>query len=813
MAIRFLFALVTAAALCGSGSARAATPTAAARRLVVSPAQVALAGRYASARLVLAERDATGRLHAATRAALQIVDPALATIDAGGTIRPRHDGRTVLLVRTGSHSIRVPVDVRGLAKPAAPSFLNDVLPVLTHAGCNQGACHGAASGKGGFKLSLLAYDPDSDYWTITHARSARRVDLAQPAASLLLLKPTLSVAHRGGQRFAVGSAEYRVLRDWIGAGAPGPQVADPHLRRLDVFPAAAALAIGQTQPIRVMARYSDGSSRDVTAETLFGASDASVVAVSPTGETKAVQPGEGAAVIRYQGLVAVASVSSPFGPVTAWNAARGSAASPIDRLVDKKLASLGLAASPICGDSDFLRRATLDAIGRLPTPDEVRAFLSDRDPDKRNRLIDTLLDRPEFTDFWSLKWADLLRCSSDFLSPKEVFAYSQWIRLAVAQDRPWDSTVRALLTAEGDTVDNGAACFYRTARDPEELAEASSQTFLGVRIQCARCHNHPYDRWTQNQYYQMSAFFARVGHKRGDESGDHDVFAADTGEVRHPKTNRAVAACALDGRPLPADYAGDRRDAFADWITAPGNPFFAHSIVNRLWRHFMGRGFVDPVDDLRATNPPSNGALFDYLASDLTRHGYDLKYLMRIIMRSKTYQRSSAATRTNVRDDRFGSHFVYKRLSAEELLDALAAATAVPEKFSGMPADTRADQLPDSSVPSYFLDLFGRPARRVTCACERTDEPNVMQVLHLMNSPDVSSRLASKTGLVAQLAASTLPPGEIAEQMWLATLSRFPTPHESGIAVHVIAAAHDRRKALEDLMWALINTKEFVFNH
>jgi hypothetical protein len=481
--------------------------------------------------------------------------------------------------------------------------------------------------------------------------------------------------------------------------------------------------------------------------------------------------------------------------------------------VNEKLAALGLEASGPCTDAEFVRRAYLDVIGLLPRPEEARAFLWSQERDKRQRLIEALLSRPEYVDFWSLKWGDLLRNSRRALGDKGMYAFQRWLRTSVAENKGWDRIARELLLSEGSGYEIGPANYYRVARTPEELAETTSQVFLGVRIQCARCHNHPFEKWTQNQYYQMAAFFARVKAKEGERPEETEVYLAATGEVSHPKTRKSMAPTALDATPVPSDFQGDRREPLVDWLTSPENPFFAHILVNRIWRHFMGRGLVEPVDDLRATNPPSNAALFDWLAKDFVQHGYDLKHLIRTITQSQTYQRSARPTAANVRDTRYYSHYPFKRLGAEQLLDALVAATGVPEKFEGVPLGTRAEQLPDPNVSSYFLDVFGRPARQITCECERSEEASLAQVLHLMNSAGMNDRLTSKRGRVAALLATDRSPRQIVDELYLATVSRFPSPEESRAGIQTLTDAQERQRASEDLLWALMNTREFLFNH
>lgn len=811
------------------------------------PATITLRGRYDEYRVLLDGNGHSGPQDATDRAKYTVIDSGVASIDEFGTVRPVKDGKSVVVASVGSASVRIPVVVTGVAPVTPPRFINDVIPILSHSGCNMGACHGAGSGKGGFKLSLQGYDPDIDYAAIVRGSAGRRIVRTHPEQSLLLQKATLGVVHKGGQRFRVGSPEYRVIRDWIAGGMPGPSSAEPRVVRLEVTPSVRTLQSGQTQRFAVRAIYSDSAKRDVTSETLFTASDDTVATVTPDGQAKATGPGEGAVLLRYQGIVATARVISPYG-VPLQSVARphhgdgdtARTADTIDALIQARLDSLGVPPSIRCSDSDFVRRAYLDVTGLLPTPMAVRGFLQGADPQKREKLIDALLGSGEYVDFWSLKWGDLLRSSRKLLSDKGMAEYNYWIRRCVADNVPWDKFAREILVAQGSPYETGPVNFFRTASAANELAEATSQTFLGVRIQCARCHNHPYEKWTQNQYYEMAAFFARVHQKKGPADKEQVVTAGQSGEVTHPKTAKTVRPCALDDRPVPADFHGDRRTALAEWVASPRNPFFAKCIANRLWKHFMGRGLVEPVDDLRVTNPPSNADLFDFLGKDLANHRFDLKRTMRAIMLTDAYQRSPIPTAQNAADTRYYSHYPFKRLSAEQLMDGLAAATGVPEKFPGYPLGVRASQLPDTTVPSYFLELFGRPARNITCACERTDDPNLGQVLHLMNNAGINGRLAAPSGRIAKLLASRASTADVIREIYLASVSRLPSVDEVQRAVRHIEGpqtvigntprplfdatswipgrsqfeyARKRRERGEDLLWALMNTKEFVFNH
>ncbi len=567
-----------------------------------------------------------------------------------------------------------------------------------------------------------------------------------------------------------------------------------------------------TQKFRVLASYADGSTRDVTDEALFNSSEEAVATVSPDGEAKPIGLGEAAVVVRYMGLVASARVTTPYRTPTKWKPTVKT--SSIDSLVGSKLADLGLPASPVCNDSDFLRRAYLDVIGILPTPQEARSFLLDSSADKRAKLIDALLQRPEYVDLWSMKWGDLLRSNRKTLSDKGMIAFNHWIREAVAENKPWDQFASEILLSQGNSSDSGPVNFFRTAGTANELAETTSQVFLGVRIQCAKCHNHPYEKWTQNQYYQMSAFFARVKRKQGETPSEQIVLAGHSGEVNHPKTSKVMAPCALDAPPVPESEANsDRRIALVSWMTSKENPFFGRILVNRVWRHFMGRGLVEPVDDMRATNPASNEPLLSGLAKQFGENGFNLKWLIREITSSSVYQRSSTTSPGNEADTKFYSHAFFKRLGAEQLMDAIASVTGAPEKFAGYPSGTRATQLLDSATPSYFLDLFGKPARNVTCECERTDDPSLGQVLHLMNNAGLNGRIASKTGRVATLMESKTPTDKLVEDLYLSAYSRMPNVSERKIAVDSIEASKDKQKGAEDLLWAMMNSKEFVFNH
>ncbi len=771
--------------------------------------EIVLESPYASERVLIEQHNGSNVRDVSGGASLTITDATIASV-TDGIVRPLRDGKTILTAEFKDGSIQIPVTVQGIAGAKPPRFTTEVIPVMTKLGCNMGACHGAASGKGGFKLSLQGYDPEADYDAITRAAGARRVSPAQPENSLILRKPTAAVSHRGGKLLEVNSPSYRVIADWIKGGMPAPQATEPGLVSLEASPAVRTVAPGGKQRIRVVARFTDGSRRDVTQESLFSGSDGAIINVSSDGEATVTGKGEAAVLVRYRDLVTTASLVSPFALPTP---APKTATTPTDLLINQKLAALGLEASPRCSDSDFLRRVSLDVIGVLPTPEETRAFLANTDPKKRVRLVESLLARPEYVDYWTLQWGDILRSSRNALGDRGLVAYNQWIRRSVAENKPWDRFARELILAQGSLYEDGAANYFRAAATPETLAETTAQVFMGVRMQCARCHNHPYERWKQTQYYQLAAFFARVRTKPGEAEDEKIVYAVNAGDVSHPKTKKVLTPTALDAPPLSATYDGDRRKALADWLTNSKNPFFARILVNRIWKHFMGQGLVEPVDDMRVTNPPTNPALLDYLAKDFVSNGYDIQRLIRSIVSTDAYQRTAFATPRNAADTRYYSRFFFKRLAAEPLLDAVGAATGVPEKFAGYPASMRATELPDTTTDSYFLDLFGRPARNIVCQCERIDAPNLGQTLHFINGKGVNVRLASKDGRIARMIAAKTPDIKIIEELYLATLSRYPTEDETMETLMFLNQSKDRQKGAEDVLWALLNSKEFLFNH
>jgi hypothetical protein len=721
--------------------------------------------------------------------------------------------------------------VPAVAAAAAPpwpeppvSFRNQVIPILTKAGCNSGSCHGAAAGKNGFKLTLRGYDPELDYLTLTRQASGRRINLQEPARSLMLLKATRAVPHMGGRRFPAGSPEYEVIARWIAAGTPPPRESDPRLVRLEVTPPARTLAEGQEQKLSVHAHFSDGRVEDVTRLARFSSGDETVASVKEDGLVQAAGYGETAINVSFLALVNQARVRIPF-PQQVDAAVYRSATRRnfIDDLVLAKLEQLHLAPSAESTDAEFIRRACLDAAGVLPAPEEVERFLADTAPDKRARLVDALLDRPEFVDYWTYKWSDVLLVSTRKVNRKNAQAFYDWIRAGVAANKPWDAFARELTTASGRSDEQGAVNYFLIHRNPIDLAENYTQAFLGVTITCARCHNHPLEKWTQKDYYAYANLFARIGHKT--DGANVAVYSTPAGDLSlgqgssSPRIGKPLPPKPLDGKPLPLDSTQDRRAYLARWLTGAENPLFARTVVNRVWGNFFGRGLVQPVDDLRSTNPASNEELFAAVTRDFVAHGFDVKHLVRTIMNSATYQRSSAANALNLDDEKYGSRYLARRLPAEVILDALSQVTGVPEKFEGYPLGTRALQLPDTRVKSYFLTAFGRPERVVTSSGERQQDPTLAQALHVMNGETVNRKLMAKDGALTRLLASGAPDEAVVRTLYLSAVSREPTAPEKQAMVQALSgegaagSPENRRLALEDVAWALLTSKEFLFNH
>ncbi len=740
-------------------------------------------------------------------------NPAVVKVE-GSVVLPVGNGEAVVTATVAGQTASVPVLVKNMEAPAPVSFKNETQMALTKAGCNMGACHGSPSGKGGFRLSLRAYDPELDIMTVRSEFFGRRTNIMDPGESLLLRKPLMEVAHGGGKRLKKGDPAHKVLEQWIGEGLRLDAATEPDLVRIETIPSKRVLKqLGTRQQIVVLGHFSDGSVRDVTALTDFTTSNESVGSVNVQGLVTKNGRGETAILARY--LTGMSTTYLTFleeVPGFAWN--NPAESNFVDTAVFEKLKQLQILPSDVCSDDEFLRRVTLDLTGRLPSADEAKSLIADvANPNRRAVIVDRLLDSNEFASFWALKWGDVLRSNSKKLKTAGVHKFREWIYESVRSDKPLDQFARELLTANGSVFENPPANFWRASRDPLDATETTAQLFLGVRIQCAKCHNHPFERWTQDNYYGIAAAFARVGRKNSVDADEEVIFTQAGGEVTQPRTNKQMKVHLLlkGDVDVPADQ--DRRTVFAAWLTSPENPFFAKSVTNRIWGHLMGRGIVEPVDDFRDSNPPSNARLIDELSKQFVSNGFSQKWAVRTICNSRTYQLSSRKNGFNKDDEIYSSHANTRLLSAEQLLDGICAVTSVPEQFPGVPLGTRACELADPPTDHYFLKVFGQPQREMACQCERSSESNLSQALQMINGPVVHNKLRADNGRIATMIKDMKTDDEIIASLYLAALARTPSVEEMTASKTHIAAQTDRRQALEDVGWAILNSKEFLFQH
>ncbi|MBM3982756.1 MAG: DUF1553 domain-containing protein [Planctomycetes bacterium] len=801
--------------------------------LRVYPADVAIGGPNRAQQLLVVEEENGRVVRDLTAGAKYASSSDKVKVDATGIVTATGAGEAKITVTAGGKTATVAVRAE---KPAEWNFRNHVIPTLTRAGCNAGACHGALAGKGGMKLSLRGFDPETDWFVLTRQALGRRADLNDPAESLTLKKATRTVPHGGGTRMVGDSVYYAVVHDWMKAGAPGPKADDATLERLDVFPPAILVdpkaAKGSFRTL-VRAVYSDGTTEDVTRWARFGSSEELVARVSEEGVIVPAGHGEAAITIGFGTKVATLTVTAPYpNDVKAEVFAKSPRNNFVDEHVLRKLELLRVPPSDQCSDAEFVRRAYLDTCGIVPKPDEVEAFLKDADTKKRAKLVDKLLDHPAYIDYWAHKWSDLLLVSSRKLPQPAMWAFYRKLRQSVADNQPWDKFARDTLTANGSTLTNGAGNYFVLHKDVSELAEATSLTFLGTSIGCAKCHNHPLEKWTQDEYWAFANLFSRVGLKNGDRAGEVLIQSKSDGDALHLRRGIAMPPAPLDGKPLALDAPGDRRAYFADWLTAADNPYFAKAAVNRVWRNFMGRALVEAEDDLRETNPASNRELLDALAADFVKQKYDLKHTMRTVLNSAAYQRASTPLKENQADDRFYSRYLLRRLPGEVILDAYSDITGVPTPFDKInsaagdastpivtyPVGTRAVQVPDSLTTSRFLDAFGRAERVQTCSCERTADASVTQALHLNNGHTLNDKLRDKSSAVGKWIATGLTDEQIVDRVFLLALSRKPTDAEKKKFLPILAesakdGAQSRREGIEDFVWAVLTGREFLFNH
>lgn len=775
-----------------------------------------LRGADARQQLLVTGVARDGSLADLTRRVRFSCEPAgVVAIDPTGLVTPLADGEaTILAALEGVEPTQLKVQVEGIASQQPINFPNQIVPIFTKFGCNGGGCHGKASGQNGFKLSLLGFEPSEDYEHLVKESRGRRVFPAAPDRSLLLTKPINASPHGGGQRMAADSHEYRLMRRWIAQGMPYGSEKDPKVTSIEVVPPTRSLSREAEQQLIVLAKYSDGSVEDVTRMAQYTPNDPEMSEVSVTGLVKTLKlSGDVAVMCRYQGQVTVFRATIPLGaPIEAVPPVRNF----VDELVFNKLQMLGMPPSVVCDDATFIRRASLDIAGRTPTPEEVLAFVADGRPDKRDRMIDTLLDDPNYADFFANKWSSILRNKRRGQnSTRGSYAFHDWIRQALIDNMPYDEFVRSILTASGEIGTNPAVAWYREVKTAEQQVEDSAQLFLGLRIQCARCHHHPFEKWSQRDYHGFAAFFSRVGRKDGmvpEEPMIYHRYGAATAD--HPKTGEKIPAAGLDAAPEAIPAEEDPRQYLVDWMSDRDNKFFAPALVNRYWKHFFNRGLVDPEDDMRVTNPASNPELLDALARHFIDSGFDLKDLVRTICRSSTYQLSSIPNEYNATDKQNFSRYYPRRLPAESLLDAIDLATGTQTKFGGLPLGTKAIQLPDSGANTYFLAVFGKPEADTACECERSQEANLAQSLHLLNSSEVQGKLSDGAGRAAKLAADTSRTHEEkVRELYLWVYSREPVADELQVALAHLEKHENKQQAYEDILWALLNTKEFLFNH
>jgi hypothetical protein len=796
-------------------AALAAAAPGAAAELAVYPAEVRLDHARDAQRLIAVVRHDDGTSEDLTQsAAITVAPEALAVWNAEtGRLEPRQDGEGVIQVRAADTTVDVPLRVANVAVDPVVSFRNDVLPIFTQAGCNAGACHGAADGQNGFMLSLFAYDPDHDYLSVTREARARRMNPAKPEESLFLKKGAGQVDHEGGTVLNPNGPFYETLKRWVAEGANDDPDDMPKAESIEVWPREAVLkGADATQQLLVLANYSDGTTRDVTDLSILSSSDEQSLTVDASGAMTAGDPGEVMVMARFDVFAEVSQVIVVPGELE-YTWPDTPELTYVDAHVFEKLRKLRALPAARSADEVFIRRVYLDILGVLPTIEETRQFLDDTNPGKRAELIEALLYRPEFTRVWAMKWADWLQVRTTAqLDAKGMHRYNDWLREAIATNMPLDEMVNTLLSAEGGNFAEPAANFYLNERDPAILAENVAQVFMGVQIQCAQCHDHPFDRWTMDDYYSFAAFFAQIGRKSSTDPRETVIFNRGSGEVRNLRDDQQMAPRFLGGA-MAETQGRDRRVVLAEWLTAPDNPYFARNIANRVWAHFFGTGIVDPPDDVRVSNPPSHPALLDELAERLAASDYDLRGLVRDICNSYTYQMAAEPAPGAANHARNFAYAQIRRLDAEPLLDAICQVTDTHVKFPNLPLGARAVEVAAGESGNHFLELFGRPPRESVCTCERRNEPTLAQALHLLNSDTIDSAIRAPEGRLARLLEQESEPDVIVEELYLAALARPPHGPERDVALEYVSGAEDPKAAWEDVLWTLLNSKAFVFNH
>ncbi len=780
--------------------------------LQVYPADINLATKLDLQRFVIvATRDDGVTLDVTGQAAVKIAAADLVRQEKN-ILYPAVDGQTTLEAEYQGLKAVATITVKECAADRPISFQLDVMPVFMRAGCNTGSCHGAARGKDGYRISLFGFDPQGDYYRLTREIGVRRINLASPKDSLLIEKSIGTVPHTGGKRFDAGSEYHTTLMRWLEAGAPNDPAPTPKIIGVDLFPPSAVLeGPGAMQQFIARARYADGTDRDITSLATFMTNNDNSAPITPDGLVTAAAGGEAFVMARFethtvgnQVLALPKELMYTAPPIVAVNY--------VDELVGAKLNKIRILPSTICSDEVFLRRVSIDITGRLPTEEEYTTYMADTDPAKRAKLVDRLLERKEFSEIWAMKWAELLMIkSNNQVSTKSAFLYASWLTDQIARNVPLDKMVQELLGSSGGTFKAPATNYYQVERDTLKVAENVAQVFMGIRTQCAQCHNHPFDRWTMDDYYSFAAFFSQIGRKQAEDYREIIVFNSGGGEVAHPVGGRVMPPKFLGG-PV-ADVAGkDRREVLAKWLTSTDNPYFATSVANRVWAHFFGKGIVEPVDDIRVSNPASNPELFKTLGDKLVEYNYDFKRLVRDICNSQTYQRATERNESNLTDERNFAHGNVRRIPAESLLDCLCQITNAPDKFQGIPIGSRAVQIADGGTSNYFLTTFGRAPRDTVCACEAKTEPTLSQSLHMLNGSTVNGKI-QQGGVVRDLLAAGKTPPQIIETLYIRCLSRKPEPVEMEKLMTVVTTAENPQLGLDDVFWAILNSREFVFNH
>jgi hypothetical protein len=823
LAIAFCLVVVTLPTMGTTAPTHARTTAPRVIRLDVTPVIVHLVGPERTQRLLVTATMADGTQRDVTdQVVFAASDPKRVAVTRDGEVAARMDGTGVVAARWGGKTAKATIQATETGQPLVVSFVDDIVPVLSRLGCSSGACHGAQQGKGGFRLSLRGYAPEIDFISITRQLGGRRISRENPVHSLFLRKPLAEVPHRGGKRFDTDSREYRLLLTWLKQGALGPTGQEAPLTKLEILPGDRQMRPGQIQRLLTRATFADGRVEDVTGRALYAANDVAIATVTEDGQVTMQRSGETAVTAKYMDKLAVVRFVAPYDQKVT-DAAYRARNNTIDDLVNAKLKQLHIEPSGLCTDEEFLRRVTIDAIGTLPTADEARAFLNDKDPQKRDKLVDTLLQRPEYGMVWALKFGDLFVLRREYMHRKYAMLLQQWLMEQFNANRPWDKMVTDLLTASGDLDQNRAGYFFvsRTpqkegenywVRAPQVTGEMTAQVFLGSRIQCAKCHNHPTERYTQDDYYHYTALWQQVTGKGDNDDGVPQTLAATAGgDVRQPRTGEVMSPRPLDRADLHYAKDEDRRVKAATWLV--NRDEFARAIVNRYWARCFGSGIVEPVDDIRSTNPAKNEPLMRFLCDDLRQHHYDLKYLLGTILKSRTYQLSAHTNRTNKIDIRLYSHYMPRRMPAEELADAVAQVTGVPDRYNGLAPGTRACELADTEIPSIMLDTFGRPPRVQSSDGERNCNPAISQALALLNGNEIQQKLKSGDCVISTLLKSSKPDAELLDTLFLSTLARHPAPEESKALLTMIAQAPKHEEGLQDALWALLNSKEFLFNH